>query len=256
MNGGRFAVVYTVTDSDPAEPDPDSLNFNIDVKFSPPGNVRVNDDGLIQWDPVPGADSYRAQYRAGSSVQWTEATAADPLKGQIPSPFGRDVYQVRVRTEYADPTLNSDWSSPVDWSAPDTDGDGIPDAEEKAGYDINVTFVGGVEVTMRVTSDPTKADTDGDGKNDKAEKQALTDPARADTDGDGIPDAEELSPFQFDNRTLNTIVTNADTDSDGLSDWLEKHSLKTDPTREDSDGDGLTDMDEVAGVHGGRIDDV
>ena len=130
---------------------------------------------------------------------------------------------------------------------PDTDGDGLTDADEKAGWDIKVTFTGGDEVTMKVTSDPAKADTDDDGKDDKAEKQAQTDPGRADTDGDGIPDSEELSPFQFDNRTLNTDVTKADTDSDGLPDRLEKHSLKTDPTHKDSDRDGLTDMEEVAG---------
>ena len=58
----------------------------------------------------------------------------------------------------------------------DSDGDGIPDANE-AGYG----------------TDPQNADTDGDGLFDGEEANMWhTDPLKADTDGDGYPDGVEL----------------------------------------------------------------
>ncbi|WP_172923455.1 LPXTG cell wall anchor domain-containing protein, partial [Streptococcus sp. 812] len=41
-------------------------------------------------------------------------------------------------------------------------------------------------------TDPTKADTDGDGLTDKEEVEKGTDPTKADTDGDGLTDKEEV----------------------------------------------------------------
>ena len=41
-------------------------------------------------------------------------------------------------------------------------------------------------------TDPTRADTDGDGLDDGEEVDCGTDPTRVDTDGDGIPDDWEL----------------------------------------------------------------
>ena len=60
----------------------------------------------------------------------------------------------------------------------DTDGDGIPDAQE--GQD-------------GTRSD--RADSDGDGISDSAEKAAGTDPMNADTDGDGVNDADDAYPL-------------------------------------------------------------
>ncbi|MBI4139279.1 Ig-like domain-containing protein [Candidatus Uhrbacteria bacterium] len=57
----------------------------------------------------------------------------------------------------------------------DSDKDGVPDSEEKAGG-----------------TDPADSDTDNDGLNDGKEKQLGTDPKNADTDGDGYPDKTEL----------------------------------------------------------------
>ncbi|MCU6424548.1 thrombospondin type 3 repeat-containing protein, partial [Klebsiella aerogenes] len=42
-------------------------------------------------------------------------------------------------------------------------------------------------------TDPTKADSDGDGINDGQEIEDGTDPNNPDTDGDGVPDGRELS---------------------------------------------------------------
>ena len=101
-----------------------------------------------------------------------------------------------------------------------------------------------------VYSDPAKPDTDDDGRRDDIEKLQSTDPSLADSDGDGLTDAEELQGFQ-DNRdvTMRTVATKADTDQDGLSDGLEL-ALGTNPMRQDSDGDRLTDRQEVSGMRG------
>ncbi len=65
-----------------------------------------------------------------------------------------------------------------------------------------------------------------------------TDPTAADTDGDGIGDGDEL------NGVPPTAPTRADTDGDGLDDGDEV-SLGTDPTDSDSDDDGFSDGLEI-----------
>jgi hypothetical protein len=100
----------------------------------------------------------------------------------------------------------------------DTDGDGLLDAQETAGWDIQVTRPDGHGlVTVHVTSDPSHADTDGDGLSDHAEFVAHTDPSSADTDGDGLTDAEEPG--------LGTDPTNYDTDGNHVFDASEKKGL-------------------------------
>ncbi len=58
-----------------------------------------------------------------------------------------------------------------------------------------------------------------------------------DQDMDGIPDVEEAK--------YQTSVTSSDTDEDGLTDYQEVSSLKTDPLKLDTDGDGKADGYEV-----------
>ena len=190
--------------------------------------------------PTPGETPVPNDTSARGATSASEATPT-PAPNPTPEP---------TSTPTPSPTPEPTLIMPTD-----TDGDGIPDAEERSGYDIQVTPMGGSPVTISVSSNPNAPDTDGDGLDDKAEKQAGTDPRRADTDGDGIMDAEEHATYTFANPasgnrlTIRTKANNADTDSDGLSDWMEKHLLKTDPTQKDSDEDGLTDGDEVAGVY-------
>ena len=105
---------------------------------------------------------------------------------------------------------------------PDTDGDGIPDAQEQA-----------------MGTDPAKADTDGDGLSDSEERdQYETDPLVADTDEDGLNDGDEVLAHGTD-------PLNPDTDGDGLNDGAEVNEHRTDPNEADTDGDGLTDYDEI-----------
>ncbi len=80
----------------------------------------------------------------------------------------------------------------------DTDGDGLPDAEE-----VNVTH-----------TDPAHADTDGDGLNDGQEATHGADPLLADTDGDGLTDGAEVN-------THGTRPDAVDSDADGFPDGVE-----------------------------------
>ena len=243
--GGRFEVTYTVTDSDAADPESHSLKFNIDVKFPPPDNVTVNDDGLIEWAPAPvsGGSSYEAQYRIDGSQTWDMAFSEEgEASARIPTPTPGGAYQVQARVVYKpNPELNSGWSQSIDWTAPaatssaqstptpnvakalptqepatrtigspDTDLDGLIDSVEKDGYQIAVTLINGSRTKMWVSSDPHNPDTDGDGLNDYAERTANMDPRRTDTDGDGITDrveAESVPAFQLPATPIPTWPT-------------------------------------------------
>ena len=107
---------------------------------------------------------------------------------------------------------------------PDTDDDGLSDAEEALGC----------------RTDPLVADSDGDGLPDAQETAIGTDPLSADTDGDGMQDRWELL------NGLDPLTDDAagDPDGDGLSN-LRESALGTSPTSVDTDGDGMSDRDEV-----------
>ena len=93
----------------------------------------------------------------------------------------------------------------------DTDGDGLPDAFE----------------TIRTGTDPSCADSDGDGVADGDE----------DPDGDGLTNLTE--------REIGTDPLAADTDGDGLTDGEETTRTHTDPLKSDTDGDGVDDRREI-----------
>nr|WP_275690781.1 hypothetical protein [Halorubellus sp. JP-L1] len=127
----------------------------------------------------------------------------------------------------------------------DSDGDGLDDgAERDAG------------------TNPLVADSDGDGLGDGREVHDLgTDPLATDTDDDGLADGREVESTGTDPLVVDTDgdglgddrevtaigsdPTEADTDGDGLRDGREVRDLETDPTEADTDGDGLADGREV-----------
>ena len=115
----------------------------------------------------------------------------------------------------------------------DSDGDGLVDNYE-------VYFI----------TDLNSADTDGDGISDYDEIYTIdTDPLKADTDKNGKDDGEE----DYDNdgltnieeKNLGTYMNDKDSDYDGLSDCDEVKVYHTDPLKADTDNDELSDYEEV-----------
>ena len=181
-----------------------------------------------------------------------------------PSALPRDVRQE------VDPLNNLELN---DVQAYDTDGDGLPDAEEpKVGTSpVNRDTDGdglwdGHE--CKIGTDPSSRDTDWDGlwdgqevqKNEHDEFYTGTDPLKRDTDGDGVCDAEDDEDddhlpngeeWRYDESTGRPIrwtrARNADNDGDGVLDGHEVYGnpynddQMSDPRRRDTDGDGLTD---------------
>lgn len=132
----------------------------------------------------------------------------------------------------------------------DTDGDGLPDHVELAGWVVTVKHPDGTFETHAVTSEPTAPDTDEDGVTDNEELHAGTDPRAEDTDGDTLTDNQEWNVIYSD-------PTHQDTDGDGTQDGFEFFSFRTSPVLADTDGDQIDDTEEVLGRNRNpRISDV
>lgn len=145
----------------------------------------------------------------------------------------------------------------------DSDGDGIPDVVETAGWEVSSGK------TYR--TDPNNADTDSDGLSDGEEAgevisgegfdavyAGIADPTEADSDGDGLDDREEVLGWTTTRgEQFFTDPMKPDTDGDGLDDGVEAGIVfgtpsrqatypgYSDPTKKDTDGDGLADIAEA-----------
>ena len=93
-------------------------------------------------------------------------------------------------------------------------------------------------------SDPTVADTDGDGLEDGAETTLGTSARHADTDGDGLTDAWEHAYGLDPLSDAGNDGADGDPDGDCLSN-LKEMECGTDPSVADTDGDGLNDGGET-----------
>ena len=147
----------------------------------------------------------------------------------------------------------SEASIGTDPDDPDTDGDGLTDAEE-----VNVPASA---IFPHAQPDPLDADTDDDGLADGSEPgQAVfgppsvgPDPRTPDSDGDGVHDGTETgvtepvpagtneNGFAFDGTDVSVFVPDGDP------------STTTSPINSDTDGDGAQDGAEDAN-HNGRVD--
>lgn len=137
----------------------------------------------------------------------------------------------------------------------DTDGDGLFDTEELAGWELVIDEQGfGKDIDAefitrrQATSDPNVADTDGDGLNDREEFMERTDPRKPDTDGDGLSDFDELKRWGSDPKSVDSDGDSKAPGSDtlplaALFDGAELQA-GTSPTIVDTDGDGKSDLQE------------
>lgn len=126
---------------------------------------------------------------------------------------------------------------PADGGLLDTDEDGLADNVEQSGWTVTIQLSNGDVLQSTVTSDPSVADTDGDGLDDRAELLAGSNPRNGDTDGDSVGDLDEL-------RLWHSGPTQQDSDRDGLSDAADLE-FETSPILADTDGDGMNDRDEL-----------
>lgn len=115
---------------------------------------------------------------------------------------------------------------PISAARVDSDSDQLDDPWERALFgDLSMDGTG---------------DADGDGLTDRAEHDGRTDPTNADSDGDGVHDGPEVNDY-----TTNPL--NADSDGDGRTDGEEINGdPNSNPLEEDTDGDGFRDGFEVA----------
>ena len=187
----------------------------------------------------------------------------NPKKADTDGDGAPDGLEVKANTNPIDPN-----SRPSDV---DSDGDGMPDDWERAhGLNPNDPLDANLDndndglsnfaeyrylKTVGKEIDPNKADTDGDGFNDKAEIDAGTDPTDSksyprddkDTDMDGMPDWWEKK-YNLDPNDPNDAT--GDPDGDGLTNLEEynhfnQNGQDMDPHKNDTDGDSYLDGEEV-----------
>ena len=118
---------------------------------------------------------------------------------------------------------------------------------------VNSTYEVGVRYTIGAGVGPDYAvgggpkDSDADGLTDAEEKVLGTNPFDADTDHDGLSDYLEVKKYFTD-------PLNPDTDYDGLKDGAEVFNHLTDPKNPDTDNGGVTDGHEVIEDHTNPLD--
>jgi hypothetical protein len=130
----------------------------------------------------------------------------------------------------------------VPYGAADTDHDGLPDVWERFYADDDLTKLGAA------------GDFDQDGLTDAQEYALGTNPTLADTDGDGLSDRVETNTgFYVSPEDTGTDPLKADTDGDGLLDGVETNTgifvnysdTGTDPLNPDTNGNGVNDAAEL-----------
>ncbi|MEM7130697.1 MAG: PA14 domain-containing protein [Chloroflexota bacterium] len=129
---------------------------------------------------------------------------------------------------------------------------GTSDADEDPDGD-GISNINEIQIANGYSTDPLLADTDGDGLSDSKEVAGFldaagnvvyTDPDEWDTDGDGLSDGDEIGSLVSSDSGIHyevfTDPNQADADFDGLND-LEELGIGTNPNHEDTDRDLLVD---------------
>ena len=138
---------------------------------------------------------------------------------------------------FADGFERSIGLDPTNAADKDTDGDGLPDPVEMAGWQVSFrrvsieAFAEGPEDVRPKSPSVKDVDSDDDGLTDFEEYFLKTDPLSQDTDGDDLADEVELRGFKLphliggkDIGLITTKPLDADTDDDKRSDGEEAES--------------------------------
>lgn len=187
---GKRISYHTTSDPQNADTDGDGVPDNLEAEFPgalDPRKADTDGDGLSDCQELLHSvlaqckdPMFRGPYDGGTH---TSPNNAD-------SDQGPDRYVNRPGA-YTDETNTI--HGQITW------GDGIPDGEELAGY--NMTLPGGQHAFVH--SNPVLADTDADGLGDGEERFLYhTDPTKADSDGDGCPDGRDPLPAVAEHYTL------------------------------------------------------
>jgi hypothetical protein len=187
-------------------------------------------------DCAGGRSPYGTIGQGGNVDEWIETDrsgATVTFGGAWPD----SEWRLRARSAIAQPRLtfqnNAVGFRVASVLEPDTDGDGIPDANE-----TNT----GVYVSPADTG---------------------TDPNNPDSDGDTLPDGVETASYVYiDAMDVGTDPNTPDSDGDGLSDSVETNTgvyvsatdTGTSPLNEDTSSDGITDGEAVAAQFNPLID--
>lgn len=182
------------------------------------------------------ANAYSVELTTRSQNELTYRVRVSNVADQVGNPLAASVTSQGVLVDPTSATFAG--SPPGSGELVDSDGDGLSDNVEQAGWTVTVVLTDGTVVTREVTSSPDQEDTDNDGLLDGTEILQGSDPRSTDTDRDGLSDNEEY----------NVVLSNPnvqDTDGDSIDDFLEVEFFKTNALVADSDGDGFTDDEEL-----------
>lgn len=248
-DGFSFSVAYTVDSPGGVVPFLISLGVDADL------------DGIIDTGEL--FDTVAGQPTPGAHSEVIGASSDDLIAaGATPGQSVRilavvDSGQTVTESDAGNNTVSLDlaFSDPIDDDA-DSDGDGLTDAEEQAGF-LVTRYTGqsgrfdqpGVSVEVVFTS-PSEIDTDSDGISDWDEVNTF---ARA-AESDGSVPSIGLGAFapRAGRRVYGPGVSLADLASDDVRRTTPgtaakfAFGIRTDPSRDDSDDDGLADSEDPA----------
>ncbi|HLF05702.1 MAG TPA: hypothetical protein VI893_00760 [Thermoplasmata archaeon] len=228
--------------------------------------INVNELGTGVWNKlkvVYTPSNYSVNvWRNGSWLdKWTDTAAAALQSGSAVSLRANNTNahfdDFYVNASGANKATWTEWSgwgerpSGAKLAAEDTDGDGLVDGREVAGWPVSI-WISGIRTNMTVTASPLLPNTDGPTEtwDDKTEYDRGTDPRDPDSDRDFTLDSSDSTPMGV-----------ADTDQDGAPDDIENGTgwqiigcygyfncfdywENSDWGPKDTDGDGIWDGEE------------
>ncbi len=245
LSAATFVLSSCDAGPDDDVPGPDTENPNGDndgdtIKNADDGSADADGDGKANLnDTDSDGDGWNDEVEAGDDD--LDTPPADSDMDGTPDFLDEDSDQNGILDANDDYGGDVDQDGKLNAVDPDDDGDGIVDSDELEGATT-------VDTDGDGTPDYHDIDADNDGINDSVEGLADTDGDGSpnfvdlDSDNDGFTDQEEGTADAESDGTPNYL--DLDSDNDGLPDTTEAQ-WGTDPTNADTDGDGDSDLVEV-----------